>query len=57
MGVLFWSPNQFWSSSPRELVLAIEGYKRANTIPDNDNTPIFTDREKDTLKEMREKWG
>ena len=38
MGVLGWSPTEFWDATPIELYRAIEGWQEAHGI-DPDETP------------------
>ena len=34
MGVLEWSPDQFWSATPRDLYAALDGWREKNSPPD-----------------------
>lgn len=53
MGVLCWSPEQFWKSTMHELLAANEGYVKANTMePENDS---MTRPEYEALKKLLDK--
>ena len=39
MGVLGWSPDEFWNATWDDLTEAISGYLEANTSGDDDETP------------------
>ena len=30
MGILHWSPEEFWTSTPHDLLAALDGYRMAN---------------------------
>lgn len=49
-GVLYWSPSQFWESTPHELMAANHGYIKANKAPDA-NGDAMTRDEFETLKD------
>jgi hypothetical protein len=53
LGVLNWSPSQFWQSTMHELMAANEGYIKANTVESDDN-PMTRDEYED-LKKLLDK--
>lgn len=60
LGVLGWSPKQFWSATPIELRCAINGWKIANGV-DEETTdkgqPILSKNEIEELRELMDDHG
>lgn len=60
LGVLGWSPKQFWSSTPIELRCAIKGWKIANGVDEEVNDKgqsILSKDDVDELKQLMEDHG
>lgn len=50
IGIMQMRPDDFWNLSPREMYLAIKGFKEFNTTEEEKETPMTSDR----LQEMME---
>lgn len=59
LGVLGWSPKQFWSATPIELKYAIKGWKFANGVEETTESgqPILSRDEIDELRELMRDHG
>ena len=61
LGVLGWSPKQFWSATPIELRCAIKGWKIANGVDEEailrKGRPVLTKNEIEELRELMEDHG
>ena len=47
LGVLHWSPEQFWKATMHELMAANNGYVKANKIPDTTDKPMTREEYED----------
>ena len=51
MGILGWSPSEFWSSTPKDLFAAITGWREANSPPAEQRSTINAPSE-ERMQEM-----
>lgn len=60
LGIIGWSPKQFWSATPIELKYAIKGWQIANVVEQettDKGQPILSKNEVGELKELMEEHG
>lgn len=49
LGVMYWSPLDFWDATPVELYIAIEGWQDANTKDGHERSEPLTVEEMEVL--------
>lgn len=49
LGVLMWSPSEFWASTYREFICATVGYKKANSV-DKTSSEGLTEADQELLE-------